>query len=372
MTQKIDFKMLILKNIVPILFILISAGAAPFSGYSGTHMIQEVVTRLGRDTFLVLALLIPVMAGMGINFGLALGAYSGQIAAILVTDWQIGGAPGMLVAMLISIPISSLLGAVSGFLMNRARGREMITSYILGFFMLGIYQLIGLFSMGTIIPISDPKLLLSRDFGIRSSVELPTLQNSFDRLLDRLVGVNVELAGVSIPVFSIFVMALLCLLIIWFRKTKFGQEIRAVGQDIDVAAASGINVNRTRIISMVISTVLAGFGQLIMLQNIGTMNVYNGAETVALYAAAALLVGGATVNRASIPSVVIGTGLFHFMFIVVPMASNRIFGSAVIGEYMRMFICYSVVAVALVMNSWNREREKEHARFGHLKRDKKS
>jgi simple sugar transport system permease protein len=372
MTQKFDLRMFLLKHIVPIFFILISAVAAPLSDYTGGHMVQEVVTRLGRDTFLVLALLIPVMAGSGINFGLALGAYAAQISAIMVTEWDLGGAPGMLVAMLISMPISILLGTVCGYLMNRARGREMITSYVLGFFMLGIYQLVVLFAMGPVISVSEPKLLLSRGFGIRSGVDLPTLRGGFDEFFDRLFQVPIQIAGIKIPVLSILIVAGLCAAIIWFRKTKFGQEIRAVGQDLNVAAASGINVNRTRIISTIISTVLAGFGQLISLQNIGTMNVYNGAETVALYAAAALLVGGATVNRASVPSVIVGTGLFHLMFIVVPLAANRVFASGAIGEYVRSFVCYSAVAVALVMNSWNREREKDQARFGNRLRGKKA
>ncbi|MDR1703228.1 MAG: ABC transporter permease [Clostridiales bacterium] len=363
-SKGINWKMLVGTNIVPILFIVLSAVAIPIAGYSGTYIVREIVTRLGRNTFLVLALLIPVMAGMGINFGLALGAYAGQISMILITDWKIGGPAGMFLAMLISTPISILLGGFAGFLLNRAKGREMITSYILGFFMLGIYQAVVLFAMGPVIPISDPSLFISRGFGIRSSIELGGVRGSFDRLLDNILGVSIQIAGIQIPVFSLLLIAVLCLLIIWFRKTKFGQEIRAVGQDMGVSATAGINVDRTRIISMIISTVLAGYGQLIYLQNIGTMSVYSGADTVALFAAAALLVGGATVNKAGIPSVILGTALFHMLFIVMPAASNRAFGSAVMSEYFRSIISYSAVTLALILNAWNRHKDKERARFG--------
>ena len=367
MVKKIDFKMLLGKNIVPIIFILISAVMAPLSGYSGGHLVQEVVTRLGRDTFLVLSLLIPLIAGMGINFGLALGACAGQIALILVTGWGVEGPGGMFLAMLLSMPLSILLGFFGGYLLNRAKGREMITSYVLGFFMVGVYQIIVLFGMGGIIPIGDESIVLSRGFGIRNTVKLDGISGSFDTLFDKLFGVPITIAGINIPVFSILLVAALCLLTWWFRSTKLGQEVRAVGQDMGVSATSGINVNRTRIISMIISTVLAGFGQLIWLQNIGVMTVYTGANSVALYAAAALLVGGATASKAGIPRVIVGTGLFHLLFIVMPLAGVRIFGMSAIAEQFRIFLSYSVVAVALVMNAWNIRKERDEALFGHRK-----
>jgi simple sugar transport system permease protein len=365
---KFNFKMFLGKNIVPIIFILVSAAMAPFSGYSGGHIVQEIISRLGRDTFLVLSLLIPLIAGMGINFGLALGACAGQIALILVINWGIQGAGGLFLAMLISLPISILLGLFGGYLLNNARGREMITSYVLGFFMVGVYQIVVLFGMGRVIKIKNETILLSRGFGIRNTVRLDSIAGSFDNLIDNLVSFPIRIAGIHIPLFSIFLVVALCLLSWWFRRTKLGQEVRAVGQDMGVSAASGINVNRTRIISMLISTVLAGLGQLIWLQNIGVMTVYTGANSVALYAAAALLVGGATASKAGILRVVVGTGLFHFLFIVMPLAGVRIFGMSAVAEYFRLFVSYSVVAAALVINAWNERKERDRALFGHRQR----
>lgn len=362
---KIKIKDFLAKNIVIILFLIISGVAIPLSKYSGPYLIQEVITRLGRDSFLVLALLLPVMAGMGINFGLALGAFSGQIALILVTSWQVPGVGGMFLAMAISAPISILLGYIAGAILNRAKGREMITSFVLGFFMTGVYQFIVIICMGTIIPIADPNknLILSKGFGIRNAIQLTQTKGSFDMFFDKLFNVPISIFGIHIPLFSFVIVAVLCALTVWFRKTKLGQEMRAIGQDMGVAATAGINVDKTRITAMIVSTTLAGFGQLISIQNIGTLSTYAGADTLALYAAAALLVGGATVNKASIPNVFIGTALFHLMFIVMPLASNNFFGSAVIGEYSRTFISYGVVTASLVLHAWNRIRDKNQARI---------
>lgn len=363
MKGKISIKDILAKNAVLILFVIISGIAVPFSQYSGFYLVQEITRRLGRDSFLVLALLLPVMAGMGINFGLVLGAMGGQIALILVTDWGIKGSPGMLLAMVITTPIAIVLGYIGGIVLNRAKGREMITSYILGFFMTGLYQLVVLYGMGSIIPIKSPRLVLTRGYGIRNAIMLPGIKGSLDKYFDRVFHIHFQILGINVPIMSFLIIAILCLLTVWIRKTKLGQEIRAVGQDMGVAATAGIDVEKTRIISIVISTVLAGYGQLIYLQNVGTMSTYNGTDQLALFAAAALLVGGATVNKATIPNVFIGTALFHIMFVVMPLAGNNLFGSAIIGEYFRVFISYAVVTIALVIHAWNRIREKEQERM---------
>ncbi|MBR2264150.1 MAG: ABC transporter permease, partial [Firmicutes bacterium] len=65
--MKKSFKSILLDNSVPIMFIIICAICIPLSGFSPTYLINEIVTRLGRNAFLILSLLIPIMAGMGLN-----------------------------------------------------------------------------------------------------------------------------------------------------------------------------------------------------------------------------------------------------------------------------------------------------------------
>ena len=48
----------------------ICAVCLPVSGFSPGYLINEILTRMGRNTFLILSLLIPIMAGMGLNFGM--------------------------------------------------------------------------------------------------------------------------------------------------------------------------------------------------------------------------------------------------------------------------------------------------------------
>lgn len=335
---------------VPLLFVCICAVGIPLSGYSINYLGQEVIIRLARNSFLVISLLVPIMAGMGLNFGMTLGAMAGQIGLIFITDWKIVGIPGMVLAMIISTPISILLGWMCGKILNMAKGREMVTSYIIGFFINGLYQLIVLYGMGPVIPISDPALVLPRGYGIRNTVNLIGIRRSLDDVL------VVRLFGLNIPVMTFVVIALLCLFIGWFYKTKLGQDMRAVGQDMEVARAAGIKVEHTRIVSIVISTVLAGYGMIVYLQNIGTLNTYNSHMQIGMFSIAALLVGGATVNKAGIGNVFLGITLFHVMFIVSPMAGKNLIGQAQLGEYFRVFVSYGVITLALVLYEVRKRR----------------
>lgn len=342
-------------NTVPIMFILICAYCIPQAGFSWSYLLNEVMTRLGRNAFLILSLLIPVMAGMGMNFGMTLGAMAGEIGLIFAADWQVWGIPGMILAAIVSIPISVALGVMIGKILNRSKGREMITSYMISFTMNGVYQFVVLFMMGPIIPIVHDSLKLPRGYGIRNTVSLLSMRQSLDNLL------AVQVGGVKIPVLTLLIIGLACLFIVWFRKTKLGQDMRAVGQDMEVARDAGINVERTRVISMVISTVFAGFGMIIYLQNVGNFPTYTAHTQIGMFAIAALLVGGASVDRASIGNVFLGVILFHAMFIVAPKTGAAITGDSMIGEYFRVFVSYAVITLALVMYESKKRKNKSLA-----------
>ncbi len=342
-------------NTVPIMFILICLYCIPMSGFSASYLLNEVMTRLGRNAFLILSLLIPIMAGMGLNFGMTLGAMAGEIGLIFVADWQIWGIPGLVLAAIISIPISIGLGVFIGKILNKAKGREMITSYMIAFFMTGIYQLVVLYMMGPIIPIKHASIKLPRGYGIRNTVSLLNMRQSLDNLIPLKIG------GVKIPVLTLILIVLACLFIVWFRRTKLGQDMRAVGQDMEVARDAGINVERTRVIAMVMSTVFAGFGMIIYLQNVGNFPTYTAHSQIGMFAIAALLVGGASVDKAGIGNVFLGVILFHTMFIVAPKTGAAITGDSMIGEYFRVFVSYAVITVALVMYEAKKRKAKSAA-----------
>lgn len=356
MTTAENVKLFLIRNAVPMVFLVVSALAIPISQFSTEYLIQEMLIRISRNAFLVLSLLIPIMAGMGLNFGMVLGAMAGQIGLIFISDWNIVGVQGIVLAAIISTPLAIVFGWMCGEVLNRAQGREMVTSYILGFFMNGVYQLVVLYGFGVVVPILSSELLLSRGYGIRNVTNLDGIRRSLDTLLPMNIG------GIEIPVATYLVIAVFCLFIVWFRRTKLGQDMRATGQDKVVADSAGIPVMRTRIIAIIISTVLACYGQILFLQNVGTMNTYNSHEQAGIFAIAALLVGGASVSRASILNVFAGIVLFHLMFVVSPMAGKYLVGDAQIGEFFRVFVSYGIICLALVLHAWRRLANRDRAR----------
>ena len=245
---------------------------------------------------------------MGLNFGMVLGAMAGQIGLIFVTDWpvrRLRDGP----RSVDRDPDSGRPRYICGAVLNKAKGREMVTSYILGFFVNGVYQLIVLYTMGKLIPISNPQLVLSRD-GIRNAINLTGVRHALDNLIPfRISGIDVPLRDIH---FHRDVLPLHRL--VQEDEDRTGHEGARAGHE---GCRRGRHpVERTRIIAILISTILACYGQIIFLQNIGTMNTYNSHEQAGMFAIAAILIGGASVSRATITNVFVGVILFHLMFVV--------------------------------------------------------
>ena len=159
-----------------------------------------------------------------------------------------------------------------------------------------------------------------------------------------------------IPAVSLLVIIGFCLFHTYFLRTKLGQDCRSVGQSQPIANASGINVDRTRIIATMISTVLAAWGMIVYLQDMGTVSAYTAQRQIGMFAVAALLVGGATAAKASAKNAVVGLILFHSMFIVSPGIGRLLpipsENAENVAEYIRTFMMYAVIGVSLGLHVW--------------------
>ena len=170
--DKLSFFQVLTSNLVPLLFLVICLLGVYASKLNITYIINEIVIRLARNLFFVLALIIPVIAGMGLNFAIVIGAMAGQIGLITIKILDIGGFLGIMLAFLISTPFALLFGYGTGLILNKTKGKEMITSLMLGFFANGLYQLFFLTFMGTIIPVKNPEIILSGGVGLKNALDL--------------------------------------------------------------------------------------------------------------------------------------------------------------------------------------------------------
>src|SRR5690554_2617825 len=87
-------KEILTNNIVTIVFTILCIIGFQASGLTFSFYLNDIITRIARNAFLVLALIIPVLAGMGLNFAIVLGAMAGQAAIIAVAHWEITGWQG--------------------------------------------------------------------------------------------------------------------------------------------------------------------------------------------------------------------------------------------------------------------------------------
>ena len=411
-------------NLVPIIFAVLCYLSYKISGQTLSFVLSEAVARVGRNAILILSLILPVVCGMGLNFSIVLGAMAGEVGLIVITTNYIDGFPGILLALLIGTVVAIVLGFLTGKLFNKVKGQEMITGMILGFFAVGVYDLIFMFFVGTIIPMHDPEIMLEGTnaagettyVGLRNTIELhgPTkyaIDNlwkmMFVKLLPWLIigflaaavllmlyrmkkrGLTVKEAFrkslvfyilsiaflvlhiliknvkavyaaffiLQIPIGTAIFIILVCLLVVFLMKTKLGRDIRTCGQDMNVAMASGIDVDKTRILATIISTVIASWGQIVFLQNIGNIQTYNSHEQVGTYAVAAILVGGASTDKATIGQVFTGAVLFHILFFMSPLAATVIFNDSQMGEFFRVFLCYGIIAISLMLYALKKIRE---------------
>ncbi len=404
--KKMDAGAFLRANAVMVMFLVLCVVCLYFSGYTVPYVMYELFGRLSRNAFIVLALILPIVAGMGINFAVTIGAMAAQIAALWVIEWNVAGRFGSLAAfaaaMLMTVPIAAFFGFLIGKLLNKMKGQEMIGGLILGYFANGLYQLLFLFIFGNLIPLNAPGLVIKGSTGVANTIDLST-ERGFKYALDDLwrvdfgtglyvfcgvylaivllrllrkradkkkalrsaaIGIGACLvyqipavanlfSMVKVPMATFALVGVLCLFNDSLMRTQLGQRFRAVGQSRTVANVSGINVDQIRVIAIMISTVLAGWGQLIFVQNMGSFQTYGAHEQVGLYAGAAILVGGASIRKATNSQAILGCILFHLLFIVAPAAGKNLFGDAAIGEYFRVFISYGVIALALVMHAWS-------------------
>ena len=201
------------QNIVTVIFIILCAACFILSGETPSYVAMELVNRLARNAFIVLSLIIPIVAGMGINFAITIGAMAAQIALLWVLEWQIPGIGGFVVAALMTIPIATLFGFLIGKLLNKMKGQEMIGGMILGYFANGLYQLLFLFIFGNLIPLHTDGLVIQGSTGVANTMDL-SKPNGIRKALDLLVRLD------FVPALYLFAgIIAVAMLILYLRKS---------------------------------------------------------------------------------------------------------------------------------------------------------
>lgn len=332
------------KIVVPLFFLLLGMISFKLSGRSILFLFTEIYARLGRNLLFVLGLILPISCGMGINFAIIVGAISTQIVVVIAIDRGVTGGAGFLFVFVLSTLIASVLGWLIAKLLNKAKGREMIVSIVVGLLASSLYQFLFMVVYGLVFQPNNPSILLDRGIGVRSMLNANFLGDFINGILPFTV---------DNKILSFFPMILLSIgvaVMYYLQKTRLGHHVRAVGASEAISEKLGIRTDRVRNFAIITSTLFAAYSQILYIADFGTINVYTGHIGMETFAAASILVGGATLKRASIGNAIIGVILFHALFVTSPMAGQNLFNNPAVGEYFRSFIAYATILIALILN----------------------
>ncbi len=318
-------------------FLVVLFGVAVATHMDIRGLISDSIVRVGRNGILVLALLPAIQGGVGLNFGLPLGIICGLVGAVISLNANVHGIAGIGMAAGIGVALAVPAGACYGWLLNRTRGQEMMVGTYLGFAIVSMMSVFWLLA-----PFKNPTLVWAiGGKGLRTTLSLGGI---YDKVLDRWLSFSV--AGVKLPGGTLLVFFALCFLVWLFFRTRMGITIAAARSSTRFARAAGISDERTRVQATVLSTVLAAIGIVIFSQSYGFVQLYTAPLLMAFPAIACILIGGATVTRATIGHVLVGTFLFQsILTVALPVTSQVIQGD--ISETARLIIQNGMILYAL-------------------------
>ncbi len=344
------------------LFLLSLFILAPFVGVQLDNSLTDTFVRFGMNGVMVLAMIPMVQSGCGLNFGLPLGIIAGLLGATLsielnekileflnitaATGPGLRAFAGFASAIIMALPIAAVLGYFYGKLLNRVKGDEMMIATYVGFSSVAFMCIAWL-----LLPYKNPTMIWGyAGAGLRTTISVDNFWHSaLDGFLGTTININntgVQLDKLFLPIGTFLFFAFMAFLVWLFMRSKTGTAMTAVGSNPEFARASGVNVDRMRVISVMLSTMLGAIGIIVYEQSFGFIQLYMGPFYMALPAVASILLGGASVNKATILNVIIGTFLFQGILTMTPSVINSVLQTDM-SEVIRLIVSNGMILYAL-------------------------
>lgn len=210
---------------------------------------------------------------------LSVGSIIGLSAVLAALATAATGSP--LLGLITALAIGTLVGAINGLLVTRARINPFITT------------------LGTLSVARGAALLATNGSPVRFDNWVAWLGYG------RIGGVPVQ-----------FILLVLLFLAVWFfaARTRWGRNIYAVGDNARAARLAGVDVKGTRVAVFVICGALSGLGGLLLGGMLTNANPSLGLG-YELDVIAAVILGGVAMSggRGSIPGVVVGAALMGLL-----------------------------------------------------------
>lgn len=329
-----------LPRIIIVCFLLALVVTAVFQQQNMSTLASDVLVRFGMNLVLSLAMVPAIMSGTGMNFGLPVGLLCGVLAGLISIEMGFTGWAGITMAIAMSIPLGIGAGYLYGKLLNAVKGSEMMVGTYVG------YAVVSLMCIGwLVLPFKDPTMVWpigGSTGGLRSTI---TLTDNYDAIFNNFLSFKVF--GITIPTGLILFSLAACFLMWLFSRSKLGTGMKAVGDNPRFAVASGISVNRMRIIGTVMSTMIGAVGIIFYAQSFGFYQLYNAPLNMAFAPVAAVLLGGATAKSVRISHVILGTFLFQALLTIALPVANQLMPEGSLSEVIRIIVSNGIILYAL-------------------------
>jgi len=270
-------------RIIIALFLLSLFIIAPFVGVNVATSLSDTIVRFGMNGILVLAMVPMIHSGCGLNFGLPLGIIAGLLGGTLAIEFNFIGPVSFVMAIIFATPFALLLGYGYGKLLNKVKGSEMMIATYVGFSSVAFMCIMWL-----LLPYSHPTMVWGyAGTGLRTTI---STEGFYLHVLTKFLQFRIG-EHFMFPTGMILFFAFLAFLIWAFLHTKQGTAMTAVGSNAVFAQASGINIDKIRVQSVMMSTWLGAIGILVYQQSFGFIQLYMGPFYMALPAVSAILIG---------------------------------------------------------------------------------
>jgi len=327
-------------RLVILAFLVFLCVAAGLYGISVPAMVGNVLKRTGMFGVLALAMLPGIQCGITLNMGMTSGIIGGLLSTLIALEYNMTGWGAFFFSVGVGCLFAVPIGWLYAKLLNRLKGNEMTVSTYVGFSFVSLMCIAWM-----MLPFRNPKITWALGTGLRV---MHNMEGSFGSILNNFL--SFKLFGVVVPTGLLLFFFLSCAIMWLFSRSKTGTAMIAAGSNPRFAEAAGINVNRMRTIGTTISSVIAAVGIIVYSQSFGFMQLYSGPRQMGFIAASAILIGGATVSRAKVSNVILGTFLFQGVLALGIQVANAAISEGGLSEVMRILISNGIILYALTQS----------------------
>ncbi len=241
------------------LMVLIFGVAVPNGGFLSSNNLLAIINQSALTAIIACGLTLVLVVG---EMDLSIG-YNASLSGVLVTGLMANQGVPLAIAILITVAVGAVIGAINGALVTKARVNAVVAT-------LGV---------GTV--------LIGLSFGYTAGSPIISVPKIFTYLTLS------KFAGVQNPIW--FMIIVLAILWVVLNRTPLGQRMQAVGANKNAARLAGVRTDRAKIAAFVMGGTCAAVTGVLLASLLGSGTVSAG-DGYLLDSFAAVFLGAATLR----------------------------------------------------------------------------